>query len=222
MKKNTLETPENSFVFVIPDDAKTDRRGFYKTDSASFKKANPDIDFEYLAHDLKYRGLDSDNDFYERNGVKLPKVKYEAKLLREPLKANSDDWNENAHKWLIIINDQTFEYYTGLAHRVPNKHDKKEYDRLTGWNVRLTDHGLNNLLSFSKAKPPTIEDVLYCLLSDSDANSMSFSEWCDMFGYDNDSLKARKTYDACQENADKLAKAGIYNNEDMQKYFEDF
>lgn len=222
-RKNTFTTPEGkSFTFNIPDGAKPDSRGFHKTNTRAFIKANPHIDFDYLAHDLEYRGLNADNDFYERNGVKLPKVAFSATLIREPLKPKSDNWHEAAHEWRILINGQSFEYYTGQAHREPKSFHSctEDYNRLKRKN--LTEHGLQELLKCSTAKSPSLEDVLYALISDSEAGSMTFNEWCDMFGCDNDSLSARKTYDACQENADKLNKAGVYINDDLRKYFEDF
>lgn len=222
-KKNTLTTPEGkSFTFVIPDDAKADSRGFYQTNYKAFRKANPHIDFDYLAHDLKHRGLNADNDFYERNGVQPPKVAFSASLVREPLKPKSDDWQETAHQWVITINGQTFDYYTGLAHRAPKKFSScvEEYNRLKHKN--LTAQGLASLLSASVPKSPSIEDVLHALINDGEASTMSFNDWCDMFGYDNDSLSARKTYDACQENGDKLSRAGVHINDDLRKYFEDF
>jgi hypothetical protein len=46
-------------------------------------------------------------------------------------------------------------------------------------------------------KPPSMRDVLYSLLMDSEAYSMDFEEWADTFGYDRDSRKAEATYNAC-------------------------
>ena len=45
--------------------------------------------------------------------------------------------------------------------------------------------------------PPSVADVLSCLLSDANAIHMTFEEWCSDFGYDSDSRKAEKTYLAC-------------------------
>lgn len=45
---------------------------------------------------------------------------------------------------------------------------------------------------------PTLRDVLHCLMSDGDAiNYLSFEDWADNFGYDKDSRKAEKIYQAC-------------------------
>lgn len=61
-------------------------------------------------------------------------------------------------------------------------------------------------LGFVRFAPilPSAADVVNSCLMDSDACSMSFAQWCDELGYDTDSRQALKTYEACQENGDKL------------------
>jgi hypothetical protein len=54
---------------------------------------------------------------------------------------------------------------------------------------------------------PTSYDVLSCIRLDSSAEGQSFSQWCDEFGYDNDSISALNTYNACLDNAKKLRQA---------------
>lgn len=55
-----------------------------------------------------------------------------------------------------------------------------------------------------KPVPPSAEDVLRCLVEDTRAARMTFDEWCDTLGYDNDSRKAEAAYRACQATHDKL------------------
>lgn len=53
--------------------------------------------------------------------------------------------------------------------------------------------------------PPALVDVLYSLVSDSDAIEYpTFEEWADNYGYDTDSRSAEKTYRACLEIGLKL------------------
>lgn len=213
MKKINLVTPENkTFVFNVPDNARIDSRGFYKIDK-DWIKDNHEIDFQYLSHDLKHRGLNYEDSYYERNGIRLPDIKYHAQLLREPLKLKSDDWQETAHHWRVMFNDQAFDYFTGRAHRDVKK---------TSYNVRLTEAGLNSLLNCSIAKKPGLEDVLYSLVMDSSACDESFDDWCAGLGYDEDSREALKIYLQCQENSVKLRKAGIYIDDSLRQYFEDY
>lgn len=140
-------------------------------------------------------------------------IEFNATLVRQPLKPKSNDWQETAHKWHITINGQEFDYYSGLAHREAIlKHRKSEgggytYDELKHKN--LTQAGFEQMLKLSKPVKPSLDDVLYCLVSDADAAEMTFSEWCSNFGYDTDSRKALATYELCQQSADKLRKAGI-------------
>lgn len=140
-------------------------------------------------------------------------IEFTAKLVHEPLKVESDNWHETAHRWYVTINGQGFDYYTGVGHRTAIlKHKWSEggghtYDEPKHKN--LTQAGFESMLKLSKAKPPVLDDVLYSLVSDSDATEMSFSEWCSNHGYDSDSRKAMAIYEACQANADKLRKAGI-------------
>lgn len=44
--------------------------------------------------------------------------------------------------------------------------------------------------------PPTIEEVMESLHSDQSRTSRSFKEFCDDFGYNEDSISARNTYEA--------------------------
>lgn len=44
--------------------------------------------------------------------------------------------------------------------------------------------------------PPCAMDVLYCIWADNPHNA-TFECWCDEFGYDTDSRKAEKAYNAC-------------------------
>jgi hypothetical protein len=51
---------------------------------------------------------------------------------------------------------------------------------------------------------PSVGDVVYSYLSESEACTTTFDDWCNNFGEDNDSLKALNTYLACQRNGMKL------------------
>ena len=55
-------------------------------------------------------------------------------------------------------------------------------------------------------KRPTNADIMHSLLLDADAADQAFNEWCDNYGYDNDSMKAFKMYQACCEEAVNLRK----------------
>jgi len=53
------------------------------------------------------------------------------------------------------------------------------------------------------AKPPTIGEVLQCIASDCQSieDARNFEEWASEFGFDTDSRKAERTYNACRDEA---------------------
>lgn len=163
------------------------------------------------------------------NTMDFTKHKYEAILIREPECEKSDDWQKTAFKWIIKINDVEFDYYTGHGNVTPKKllwHDKNHLKQLqatqNAFNERLTNEGFKQLLSYVEPIKPKIEDVLYSLVLDSEACEMSFEDWCCNFGCDTDSIEALETYRACQKNTDKLRKAGIYINDELREFFQDY
>jgi hypothetical protein len=69
--------------------------------------------------------------------------------------------------------------------------------------------GLFTKLAKSQKLTCNVEDVFSCLLSDGSScfDGVNFADWCDEFGYSNDSIKARQTYDACEETGKAIRKA---------------
>ena len=81
-------------------------------------------------------------------------------------------------------------------------------------------HSRAGRVSFTITQP-NIKDVLYAITADADALSETFSDWCDNLGYNDDSIKAKKTWTDCRKNANKLQKAGC-NLKNLQEYFQDY
>lgn len=81
-----------------------------------------------------------------------------------------------------------FDYFTGLGHRKAPAGVTRAFDK-----VRM-----------AQPQAPHPADLLHSLILDSSAAEQSFASWCDEFGYDTDSRKALATYEACQQEADKL------------------
>lgn len=71
--------------------------------------------------------------------------------------------------------------------------------------------------------PPDLQDVFYCLLSDSSViDAGGFENWCSDYGYDSDSIKAKATYDACVETFAALRAAfSARELEQLQELFQD-
>lgn len=83
-----------------------------------------------------------------------------------------DEWKRNANKWQVrlIYFDKEFvtDYYMGSG---------------------LVDER-------NRPKKPQVKDVLYSMIMD-DVSNMSFDDFCNEFGHDNDSIKALEIYRAC-------------------------
>jgi len=109
----------------------------------------------------------------------------------------------NGHEMLLTFN-------TGLGLRKLNK--SKFYKR-TG-RMKPTNRDLYSLqgvsdkvrLELYDISEPVVEDILYCVVSDAWCydNSRDFEDFCSDLGYDTDSIKAKKCYDACAEQTKKL------------------
>jgi len=143
----------------------------------------------------------------------LNKIKYGVKHVCDPIKQSheTNDFQLTSDKWLFIVEGETFDFYTGVGHREFNNlksygvnWDKRTFNDLK--YKKLTSEGFKKFLKCSNPKKPTIKDLFYSLILDSEACNMSFNDWCCNFGYDSDSLKAQQLYFACQENGNKFYK----------------
>jgi hypothetical protein len=135
----------------------------------------------------------------EKHGVTL-----EATLVRKPIDRNakSDDWQKSAYHFSCIIRrgDQslTTDYFMGHAHETIPAWIKRQYD-----NPR-SSYDLEQRAKHAQPIPPKVADVVSALVRDSSACDMPFDDWCDEYGYSNDSIKARDTYDQCQRLGSKI------------------
>lgn len=66
-----------------------------------------------------------------------------------------------------------------------------------------------------KPKHPKNSDIMYGLLSDSNAGSYSFQDFCDNFGYSSDSIKALNVYRECEKTSKNLRK--VFTSEQLQQ-----
>lgn len=100
-----------------------------------------------------------------------------------------------------------------------NGKTKKEDWPCFMWRIKLSGHssietsyfmGLGHTTkpkqSWLEPKPvsPCAADVIYSLILDSSAADQSFNDWCADYGYDNDSISAFNTYQACCNSAQEL------------------
>ncbi len=134
--------------------------------------------------------------------------------LRNPIEKEGEKplkhWSDASDAWLVIINSQHFDYYTGIGHR--------HIDRMTvigskwDWDfMNKNRHKLNIdvLVQVSKPVTPKFDSILACLVQDAVGSSQTFDDWCADYGYDTDSRKALQIYMDCQETAKKLRLARV-------------
>ena len=96
------------------------------------------------------------------------------------------DWK--CDQWRVELSNKlgmwSTDYFTGLGLRSQPP---------TSWDV-------------AKPKKPTVADVLHSLFMDASAADYNFSDWCDEYGYSDDSIKALNMYKACLDTATALRK----------------
>ena len=85
---------------------------------------------------------------------------------------------------------ESFDFFTGLGHR-HNPYKKGHYMHAT--------HGARAVL-------PHVAVVVHSLILDSGAAEMSFYQWCAEYGFDSDSIKALRTYQDSEREAEQLAR----------------
>lgn len=120
-----------------------------------------------------------------RNEITKENILLNIKFYVQPIFKTQEDmndkWKETANKWQVKLI-----YFD------------KEY---------VTDFYMGSGLvdKIGKPKKPTIMDVLHSMMI-GDISNMNFNDFCNEFGYDNDSIKALKIYKACEKETE------VYHN----------
>ena len=107
-----------------------------------------------------------------------------------------------------FVQDNKIHIINEFADNNPNMEDSRSMDN---WKVTLKRGRKQMTLYFSKGyghngTEPTTDEVLDCVVSESYAMETDFEDWCSEFGYDADSRKAERTYNACKRNTIKLVR----------------
>lgn len=117
-------------------------------------------------------------------------------------KTTRDKWE--CDQWLVNIEGQTFDYFTGMGHRKPARGAPERQKYFGGIGKSLSQERWDS--EYMKPVKPDNVGILHSLVLDSDVLDYSFDNWCDMYGFDNDSRKSHKIYEQCIENAHRLKK----------------
>lgn len=139
------------------------------------------------------------------------------------VKAMNDDGNPMC-AWVVTFTNTTtnrsesFDYFTGYGcGPLPTDKWLNEMKNIRpGTKDRLIDKTIMPRIAHEWAEkmkwaPDPIE-ILWAIARDGDANQESFDDWAANFGYDADSRKAEKIYNACRENFFKLRKIMLQDN----------
>lgn len=114
------------------------------------------------------------------------KIEYVGKTQKTDGSVDGKPWE--CFEWRVTLTSKagywSTPYYCGMAHVTKPKHSFME----------------------PKPKKPTNADVLYTLTMDASAADENFHDWCNSYGYSDDSIKALNTYKACLEIATALRK----------------
>ena len=113
----------------------------------------------------------------------------------------SDGKGQKVDAWRVRLGGVETDYFSGLGNRGPAP---KPTDG--GPPPRRGTLLYEELEARRKPVAPSAAAVLHCLLSDADAGDMSFSTWCDTFGYSDNSINALNIYKQCEETARELGK----------------
>ncbi len=103
-------------------------------------------------------------------------------------------------RWNVSImagkEEHNIPYKTGLGLR------KSYYDR-KGIKTPREAYGM---AAKKKPQTPSLVDIFHALTLDGQAFNESFSDWCDNYGYSNDSIDALNTYKACEDTGKLMRK----------------
>jgi len=145
--------------------------------------------------------------------------------LSSTLVRDEFDGRDGQSVWSVTIvrNGQSFatEYSMGSAHRHYRGGQKFESHP---YGTRMS---VDALVRYKQSIPdsPSIDDVLYCFVSDAQcvAYGQEFADFADELGYDEDSRKAEKAFNACRDEYFALVRmCGQDGFEELCELFQDF
>ena len=135
-------------------------------------------------------------------------VKLDATFL--PASSFDDEWRSKSinHAITLTRGGRCIQaiYSQGVAHQPHykqgdnsvNHHRAMELSIEKGNAYRPRD--MDRSMQFAKALPnPSVVDVLWSLLMDSNGELSDFADFCGELGYETDSIKAKETFEACRD-----------------------
>lgn len=120
-------------------------------------------------------------------------AEYSARLLGA---TKRDEWT--CDEWRVAFQRNgkpmiATPYYTGTGHRKSARPMPADIARLGPRIIARVEWEKANV----EPVKPQAASVLYSLMLDAQGAEEPFDDWCDQYGYDQDSRKTLATYDAC-------------------------
>lgn len=162
------------------------------------------------------------------------KLDIKSKFVPFSVSRNSDEEHKSLN-WKVTLSngkkDITFDYSKGVGH-LPypqtsfnvNNYQKRMIDEAIDSAVEtgiarklvIVDKDVKFLPGNAQFPHPTLQEVLYSLSSDSDVRHyLTYEQWAEDLGFDKDSRKGEKIYDACRkQTADFMTLVGSESNLD--------
>lgn len=112
--------------------------------------------------------------------------------------------------------------------RKDTRPDADQWDKSAShWRVTLRRNGQSMMLDYSMGAAhtgePELSYVLNAVMRDSEYAGESFADFCDSLGYDQDSRKAYRTWQACKRSAESLIRLFTSSDlSDLSELFADF
>lgn len=129
-------------------------------------------------------------------------------------------------KYIVFINGEDFEYSQGIRFReCSNSFFKDKFNSLINKTPKKTKSNLmmyiEELNKVSKPKKLNLDDVLFSLVLDMQSSDLDFEDFCNEYGYNEDSIKHRDLYEQCRKNSKKLKKF-LKNKEEAIELFNQY
>jgi hypothetical protein len=142
-------------------------------------------------------------------------IEYKAK--HRPSSAfKGDEWREKAinHNIYLCNHNGSVRIDTTYSQGIAHHPLYKQGNNLVSYWQRINESLETGRLSHTKKLPkPSLVDVMHSLLVDSMGDFSSFSNWCNDYGYDSDSISAQDTFNACRDT--KLSLEGLFTTESL-------
>ncbi len=123
---------------------------------------------------------------------------------RDPFSTTDKPYKYLQDNWTVTVSydgkSYSTSYFSGIGHRKLIRSAKKEGNRYWDniFHMYKTEKEACEA-QWLKLIPPSLADVMYCLLSDGRGAEDTFENFASEYGYDTDSRKALEIYLKCQE-----------------------